>query len=620
MKLLSIQVEGFKCFKDSNLIPIHDFTMFVGENDSGKSTLLTAIDFLINNVPRYFADKDFHKDSSTNESVDSITIIGIFELNENSNDEVRKYTIENKLYLKKVQNIGESGTKCYVKINTYENNDFHKIMSLEEKKITSIYKATDLKKILDDLGLPDENNQTKRIKKIKDELQSGAQVMVNKEIEINWKEIVAYLPIYQQYNSSNYGNPYSLIDKALQNVYRACFYDENEAGQAVLKTDLKTLNEEIEASINTEIDTLKSIIIRHNSNIQNIKGLYNIDFSQGLKFNQLQIDTGGGLHPISNRGEGAKKRLFLSILEWSKQVENNIMNTRGIIKAYDEPDANLHFEAQRKLFYTIKNENSQNTQSIICTHSLALIDRAAAASINQLILNQEEQSSVSYLNTGEEDDIKTFIGKVFELGGLKNSTIFYERCFVLVEGESEENALPILYKKHFGKTMSEDGVVLINLQSNGAWKNFLKLLNRNKQYSTLLFLDNDTQYATSSATVTKEKLNEIGFSESFLADNVVFTGTKEFEDTFPIDILVRTLNTKFPKQNGDSWVNGDILSLADADKFSKDLCISISTAHRQGRIGKPQLSLEFAENITTTEIIQLSDVINLFEKIEAILT
>jgi hypothetical protein len=166
--------------------------------------------------------------------------------------------------------------------------------------------------------------------------------------------------------------------------------------------------------------------------------------------------------------------------------------------------------------------------------------------------------------------------------------------------------------------MSEDGVVLINLQSNGAWKNFLKLLNKNKQHSTLLFLDNDTQYTTSSATVTKEKLSEIGFSESFLANNIVFTGAKEFEDTFPIDILVRTLNTKFPKQNGNPWVNGNILSLINADKFSKDLCISISMAHRH-RVGKPKLSLEFAENITTTEVVQLSDVIKLFGKIEAVL-
>ena len=620
MKLLSIQIEGFKCFKNSGLIPIHNFTMFVGENDSGKSTLLTAIDFLINNRPRYFNDKDFHQNSSANTPTNLISISGIFELNEKSNSELKKYTIDNKLYLKKKQKIGESGSQCYAKITTYENDSFHQIMSLEEKKIASIFKASDLKRILNDLGLSDESNQTKRIEKIKDSLKSTPQTMVDKEIEINWKEIADYLPIYQQYNSSNYGNPYSLIDKALQNVYRTCFYNEDESGQVILKENLKTLHSEIETNIDTEINTLKSIIIRHNPNIKNIRGLYNIDLSQGLKFNQLQIDTGGGLHPISNRGEGAKKRLFLSILEWSNQVENSIMNTRGIIKAYDEPDSNLHFEAQRKLFYTIKNENAKNTQSIVCTHSLALIDRAAASSINQLILNQKEQSSVSYLKTGEEKEVKDFIGQVFELGGLKNSTIFYERCFVLVEGESEENALPILYKKYFGRTMSEDGVVLINLYSNGSWQNFLKLLNKNKEGATLLFLDSDTQYTTSSATVTKEKLEEIGFSASFLTNSVVFTGVKEFEDTFPIDILLRTLNSIFPKKDETAWIGTDILPLLSASKYSKELCKKISIEHSKGRIGKPKLSLEFAKNITNTELVQLHDVIKLFQKIETILT
>ena len=43
MKLVTLNLEGFRCFKNKTVIPFHSLTVFIGENDSGKSTLLNAI-------------------------------------------------------------------------------------------------------------------------------------------------------------------------------------------------------------------------------------------------------------------------------------------------------------------------------------------------------------------------------------------------------------------------------------------------------------------------------------------------------------------------------------------------------------------------------------------------
>ena len=128
------------------------------------------------------------------------------------------------------------------------------------------------------------------------------------------------------------------------------------------------------------------------------------------------------------------------------------------------------------MIQSLAENPESNMQSIICTHALTMIDRAPARTINHVIKNIDE-STISFLATDDDIDIIDFLNNVSQISGLKNTNIFYEKCFLLVEGEGEENALPIMYKTCYGKSLIESGVVLINLQTNGQWSNALKFLN-----------------------------------------------------------------------------------------------------------------------------------------------
>ncbi|MDF1612891.1 AAA family ATPase [Stygiobacter electus] len=48
MKISKIFLENFRGFYDLNTIEINDFAVLFGKNDKGKSTILEAIDILIN--------------------------------------------------------------------------------------------------------------------------------------------------------------------------------------------------------------------------------------------------------------------------------------------------------------------------------------------------------------------------------------------------------------------------------------------------------------------------------------------------------------------------------------------------------------------------------------------
>lgn len=49
MKLKTIYLKNFRCYKDEVCIEFDDLTTFVGKNDIGKSTILEGLEIFFNN-------------------------------------------------------------------------------------------------------------------------------------------------------------------------------------------------------------------------------------------------------------------------------------------------------------------------------------------------------------------------------------------------------------------------------------------------------------------------------------------------------------------------------------------------------------------------------------------
>ncbi|MCI5161395.1 MAG: DUF2813 domain-containing protein, partial [Candidatus Electrothrix sp. AX5] len=49
MKIKKIIIENFRGYKNKTIINIEDFTVFIGKNDAGKSTILEALDIFFGN-------------------------------------------------------------------------------------------------------------------------------------------------------------------------------------------------------------------------------------------------------------------------------------------------------------------------------------------------------------------------------------------------------------------------------------------------------------------------------------------------------------------------------------------------------------------------------------------
>ena len=603
LKLDSLYLENFKCYENSGKIPFHNLTVFIGENDVGKSTIYDALDLVLNN--------NSPKSEDFRDGLNTIEIKMIFSLSVEI-EELSQYIIDDKVTIIKKYN-RDSATILQILGRKFEVEDLNNYGTM---------KAADLIVLLERLELPPKSNQDLRKESIMNYISEESPTTVNDYIDINWSQISAYLPLFQRYSSSDYGNPTSSVRKTLDLVYREAFYERDGNGTYSLKNDFSNLQNNIKQSLNQKLETqLLSYIRKYNTDIQSVSGDFDIDFARGLNFSGLRIKNNANeSRNIEQLGEGSKKKIFLSILEWDSEISLASSHNRSIIRGYDEPDAYLHYNAQREMFYMIQRlaeDDESNIQSIICTHALTMIDRAPARTINHVIKNSDK-SIVNFLATNEDQDIIDFLNNVSQISGLKNTNIFYEKCFLLVEGEGEENALPVMYKTCFDRSLIECGVVLINLQTNGQWSNALKFLKSNKKNSTVLFLDTDTQYPNSNSRVTKGKLEDIGFDEHFLNDNCFFIGTKEFEDVFS-DLTYKNLcNDKFIKDNGSAWIENDFAQLRSADKFSEVLKQQLSRECKRS-IGKPEISLELAKKLSKDEIENIQSIKSLFEKINQII-
>ncbi|MGD2159376.1 MAG: hypothetical protein PVG32_21040, partial [Anaerolineales bacterium] len=212
---------------------------------------------------------------------------------------------------------------------------------------------------------------------------------------------------------------------------------------------------------------------------------------------------------------------------------------------------------------------------------------------------------VEKLKTDDDPEVETFLRESARELGITNTLMFYERAFILIEGDSEENALPILYRKIYEHSLLEDGIRLINVKGNGAFKEFLRLFNLNRKELTIVFIDSDARN-TDVAKLTEKTLRLAGFDDGFIDKRLQYIGDQEFEDAFSNKNIARCLQKKWTKSEGE-WGPKDIEPLRSKDiKFSvalwEDLVSQQTKEELRSDWKKPDFAIELARCCNRDEI------------------
>jgi len=87
-----------------------------------------------------------------------------------------------------------------------------------------------------------------------------------------------------------------------------------------------------------------------------------------------------------------------------------------------------------------------------------------------------------------------------------------------------------------------------------------------------LLLDGDCKHPGSSGYLTVDSLTTLGCDSDFLTKQVVYIGTKEYEDAFDDQTVCNALNGTFPRDDGTPWDVAAIAAVrATSPKFSEDV-------------------------------------------------
>ncbi len=599
MKLRYIKAQGFRSFCEPVEIDFCDLTMLIGNNDVGKSSILDILELALSSSKSPDAKKDFYT-CQAGENAEEITVILQFQVDTDEEDTLRLAIGDTITY--KVVYTTDNVVRQILSLVPVEEDlrcDFQNLLAQPQK---------DLIEKFDPEALQEATNASKRYEWFQ-------EFTANIEKGEGWSDIppgfLRLLPRIQRYSAMDYSEPEKLIERTVRQVFESVLYEEmnvNEQGDRKLRSDLQDLEKEAEQKINQKVSELQEYIQKYAPMVRNISYEPQIDFARGFQSGAFKVDEGRGEHYLNKSGDGTKRKIFMATTDWDREVTLSMQSEGGslpdVIRAYDEPDTNLDYQAQHHLYRSIvdivSGEDS-NIQAIICTHSPRMIDRAPAQNIRMLKAD-EGKTVVEKIDTSNDTEVEAFLTEIARELGITNTLMFYENCFILVEGETEENALPLFYRTIYGRSLLEDGINIINVKGKGAFKEFLRLLSRNKQELAVFFMDTDCA-ETNDDKMTKQVLRENGFPEETCGARIILVGQQEFEDRFSPQVLVKAFNKRWPKPEGE-WVEDDIPEYDPDKKYSKLLSSSVHNLCKKTgeRWSKPDLGLVLGRVCLESEI------------------
>ena len=213
---------------------------------------------------------------------------------------------------------------------------------------------------------------------------------------------------------------------------------------------------------------------------------------------------------------------------------------------------------------------------LVATHSLNLIDRVAIEDVVHLRLDSEYTTAEQLLGS-EHEDIQRYLAGVSEAMGLRNSVLLHERCFVGVEGPTEVQVLPILFRLATKMSMQSAGIALISGNGNDGALKVVRFLKDNGRRLAFIVVDSDSM---DGKLFRPDKLKAVGVS----LDDIHFVGDRELEDLFADEQWAAVANREWPREDGIGWTSADFAKLRTETKFSS----AIESAVRNGSLSAPQ--------------------------------
>jgi len=512
-------MEGYRCHRDI-AVDVGQLTVFIGANDAGKTGILDAIDFLIN--ARAVSQDDFC--AAPGAETDTIMVTGVFALT--ATDETAGRGPEGSTVT--LRRVAGQDLKRYLEYLTkgFENDELNNLDELSNDR---------LEELVDENKLRRPQGRYLKDAKIQDLREWALQNAPMREVWASCPNNISDgLPDYLTFDADV---ELSADSGPLQTIFR-------QQARLALESERESadrLTQAISANLTDQEAALSEVVHQQMPAISHIHAIPRIDLTKGLTVDLQVEDQRGSRTPFRMRGHGVQRMILLAAYRMTGQLLQDQGYDRDIIWGFDEPEVFLHPGAQRLALTVINELVEWGLQAILATHSTVFVDKSHVESIVLLEQNDQGVSESRRLVSDDADAVNAFLDAIKAGVGLRNSDLFYENAFFIVEGATEANALPGLFKLYPSESLDGYSIRLIDAESASNATGLVEFL-KDTGKPVVVLLDSDVQRPTSTAALSVKALQNRGIH---LGHDIFFVGRDTFEDSFSDAVLAKSLHRAF---------------------------------------------------------------------------
>ncbi len=457
MRIKKLAVQGYRSFSDRTEVPIDPLTAFVGQNDAGKSSLLTALGAFL--APSVFKidPTDFCKVPPA----ETITVEVTFEAptEELVLDESARTTLQDEFLLdkngdltlgKKWQISGEKvgSPQCYALAYHPSTGKINDLLSL---------KITDLRKRAEELGIEKDKYKGNTASSIRRAIWTAPGVELRlKEQPIYlkseagkdiWSQLEARFPLF-----------------ALFRADRASLDTDEEAQDPLtlaVRQALKAVERDLAAITDRVREAVTDVAKRTIEKLRDANPQLADELHPSFaalawdKVFKIGIADQHGI-PINKKGSGTRRQILISFFRAeAERLARERGSVTNIVYAIEEPETAQHPDNQRRMFEALSEiAASGEAQVLLTTHVPALAALLPTSAIRYVVPGK----NIARVQWGEGilDQV------ALALGVQPRLRVGEPRVIVVVEGRNDDTFLKIM-----SKTLSQhDPIVYCDIETD----------------------------------------------------------------------------------------------------------------------------------------------------------
>jgi len=501
MRLESVSIKNFRCYRDEVTVSIADLTTFVGKNDIGKSSILEALEVFFNNDTVKIEQGDaniYSGDPLVSITCEFSELPDKLTLDAGADTTLADEYLLSAVGTLKIRKVFDCSKKTpssevFILANHPTTAGVADLLDLKEKDLQKLIKEQKL-----DIALKGNPGMRQALWAAAGELSMREVALpVSKPKEDSkriWDQLENYLPMYALFQSDRSSRD---SDGEVQNPMKAAV----AAAIAEVQDDINRIQakvqekaEQIAASTHEALKTIDPSLAKELTPqfTPPTAAKWTALFAVGM-------DTDDGI-PLNKRGSGVRRLVLVSFFKAEAERRLKTGTSRSIIYAIEEPETAQHPNNQRILIESFKTLASEaGCQVLLTTHSPGFASELPTGSI-RFVTRADGRPVIR-----EGADV---FGQVAEtLGVVPDSRVKVLFC---VEGPTDVSAF-----KHLSRVLHEADNTLPDLSKDERvafvllggstlkhWvtEHYLRALNRTEVH----IYDNDVpKYADSVAAVNQ---------------------------------------------------------------------------------------------------------------------